>query len=64
MAVRAGVASAPNGVCQSGRRSVSGNAGDTQIMTIDGTTGYGVVGESYGIGKWQYAGFLNASARG
>ena len=45
-----------------------GNAGDTQIMTIDGTTGYGVVGASYSIGKYevtagQYTEFLNAVAK-
>lgn len=48
MTVPAGASSASNGVCQSGGRSVSGNEGDTQIMTTD----YGMVDESYSIGKW------------
>jgi formylglycine-generating enzyme len=42
-----------------------GNVGDTQVMTYDGTTGYGVVPYAYSIDKYevtagQYAEFLNA----
>ncbi len=42
-----------------------GNVGDTQKMKQDGTSGYGAVGYSYQIGKYdvtnaQYAPFLNA----
>jgi formylglycine-generating enzyme len=45
-----------------------GNAGDTEIMEFDGTTGYGSVGYSYNIGKYevtagQYTEFLNAVAK-
>ena len=45
-----------------------GNAADTEVMTVDGTTGYGAVGESYNIGKYevtagQYVEFLNAVAK-
>ena len=42
-----------------------GNAPDTEVMTTDGTTGYGSVGYIYQIGKYevtagQYTEFLNA----
>jgi sulfatase modifying factor 1 len=44
-----------------------GNTADTQVMTNDGTTGYGSVGYEYNIGKYevtagQYTEFLNAVA--
>lgn len=44
-----------------------GNAGDTVVMTTDGTTGYGSVAYMYNIGSTevtnaQYAAFLNAVA--
>jgi len=44
-----------------------GNAGDTRVMTWDGTTGYGAVSYNYNIGKYevtagQYTAFLNAVA--
>ncbi len=44
-----------------------GNQADTQVMFIDGTTGYGAVSYVYQIGKYdvttsQYAAFLNAVA--
>ena len=44
-----------------------GNAADTQVMVVDGTTGYGSVGYNYNIGKYevtagQYTAFLNAAA--
>jgi formylglycine-generating enzyme required for sulfatase activity len=43
----------------------AGNAGDTQVMSTDGTTGYGAVAYNYRIGTTevtvsQYAAFLNA----
>src|SRR5688572_3310171 len=43
----------------------TGNVGDTQVMTVDGTSGYGAVPYSYRIGKHevtnaQYVEFLNA----
>ena len=43
----------------------AGNAGDTEIMMWDGTTGYGAVAYEYRIGKYevtagQYRDFLNA----
>jgi formylglycine-generating enzyme required for sulfatase activity len=31
----------------------AGNAADTQVMTTDGTTGYGAVGYNYRIGKYE-----------
>jgi hypothetical protein len=42
----------------------AGNAADTRVMNTDGTTGYGSVGYSYNIGKYevtfsQYVAFLN-----
>ena len=42
-----------------------GNAADTEVMTTDGTTGYGAVSYEYNIGKYevtagQYRDFLNA----
>ena len=45
----------------------AGNAADTKVMDIDGTTGYGAVGYEYRIGKYeitagQYCEFLNAVA--
>jgi formylglycine-generating enzyme len=45
-----------------------GNPADTQVMTFDGTTGYGAVPYVYRISKYevtnaQYAEFLNAIAR-
>jgi formylglycine-generating enzyme len=45
----------------------SGNAADTAVMTIDGTTGYGSVGYKYNMGQYdvtaaQYCAFLNAVA--
>jgi len=45
-----------------------GNAADTQVMTTDGTTGYGSVPYVYQIGKYdvtagQYTAFLNAVAK-
>jgi hypothetical protein len=44
-----------------------GNAPDTAVMTVDGSTGYGAVGYNYRIGKYdvtvgQYTAFLNAVA--
>ncbi|MDP6635325.1 MAG: SUMF1/EgtB/PvdO family nonheme iron enzyme [Phycisphaerae bacterium] len=44
------------------------NAGDTAVMTVDGTTGYGAVNYEYNIGKYevtagQYCEFLNAVAK-
>ena len=44
-----------------------GNEGDTKVMRLSGTTGYGAVSETYRIGKYevtnaQYAAFLNAVA--
>jgi len=44
-----------------------GNAADTEVMAIDGTTGYGAVGYTYKISKYEvtnaeYAEFLNAMA--
>jgi len=44
-----------------------GNAGDTDVMTTDGTTGYGAVAYEYRIAKYevtnaQYVEFLNAVA--
>ena len=44
-----------------------GNTADTEVMTTDGTTGYGSVGYTYQIGKYevtagQYKDFLNAVA--
>lgn len=45
-----------------------GNIGDTEVMSIGGGTGYGSVGYTYAIGKYevtagQYTEFLNAVAR-
>jgi len=45
----------------------AGNLPDTEVMSTDGTTGYGSVKYAYGIGKYevtarQYAEFLNAVA--
>ncbi len=45
----------------------AGNAADTEVMSTDGTTGYGSVGYNYRIGTTevsnaQYAAFLNAKA--
>jgi len=45
----------------------AGNAADTEVMTTDGTTGYGSVGYDYRIGTTevsnaQYTAFLNAKA--
>jgi formylglycine-generating enzyme len=62
------------GSAQAGQISIAmvrvgdpGNAPDTQIMILDGTTGYGAVNYVYQIGKYdvtasQYAAFLNAVA--
>jgi formylglycine-generating enzyme required for sulfatase activity len=64
-------------VCVSGTQAVTidlvpignpGNAADTEVMTNDGTTGYGSAGYTYNIGKYevttrQYTEFLNAVAR-
>jgi len=46
----------------------AGNAADTQVMSTDGTTGYGSVDHPYKIGKndvtaTQYAAFLNSVAK-
>ena len=45
-----------------------GNAVDTEVMIIDGSTGYGRVDYAYNIGKYevtagQYTEFLNAADR-
>jgi formylglycine-generating enzyme len=45
-----------------------GNIGDSEVMSLDGTSGYGSVGHAYMIGKYevtagQYCEFLNAVAQ-
>jgi formylglycine-generating enzyme len=60
------------GVCQAANIDLvtvanPGNAPDTAVMDLDGSTGYGSVGYIYQIGKYdvtnaQYAEFLNAKA--
>ena len=68
-AARADVFNMPSGFTSLQFVSVNnpGNAADTAVMTLDGTTGYGSVSYSYDIGKFdvtaaQYCAFLNAVA--